>query len=141
MSRAKPVIAATAAILSAGAMAASAVAKPLWNFTTRGAYSFVSQPRLHPPLLGWHIKHGASLAHGYFMIANSPELSGGRKMVGQSGPELIDRRGHPVWFAPVSRNAVANDLTLQTYKGKPALSYWVGVENAAGVVTSGKDVV
>ncbi len=62
-------------------------------------------------------------------------------MAGQSGPELIDRHGHPVWFVPVSRNVVANNLALQTYNGKPALSYWVGVENAAGVIKSGKDIV
>lgn len=140
MSKARLVIAAFAAILCSGAVAMSAVAKPLWNFTTRGAYSFVSQPKLHPPKLIWKVKHGVTLANGYFLIANTPNLAAGR-MAGQSGPELIDRHGHPVWFVPVSRNVVANNLALQTYNGKPALSYWVGVENAAGVVTSGKDIV
>jgi hypothetical protein len=140
MSKARLVMAAFAAILCSGAVAMSAVAKPLWNFTTRGAYSFVSQPKLHPPKLIWKVKHGASLAHGYFLIANTPNLGAG-PMAGQSGPELIDSHGHPVWFVPVSRSVVAHNLALQTYNGKPALSYWVGVENAAGVIKSGKDIV
>ena len=139
MSKARLVIAALAAILCSGAVAMSAVAKPLWNFTTRGAYSFVSQPKLHPPKLIWKVRHGVTLANGYFLIANAPNFAG--KMAGQSGPELIDRHGHPVWFVPVSRSVVANNLALQTYNGKPALSYWVGVENAAGVIKSGKDIV
>jgi Arylsulfotransferase (ASST) len=140
MSKARLVIAAFAAILCSGAVAMSAVATPLWNFTTRGAYSFVSQPKLHPPKLIWKVKHGVTLAHGYFLIANTPNLGAG-PMAGQSGPELIDRHGHPVWFVPVSRDVVAHNLALQTYNGKPALSYWEGVENSAGVVKSGKDIV
>ncbi len=78
MSKARLVIAALAAILCSGAVAMSAVAKPLWNFTTRGAYSFVSQPKLHPPKLIWKVKHGVTLANGYFLIANAPNLAPAR---------------------------------------------------------------
>ncbi len=141
MRNARVVVAATVAILCAGAVAASAASAALWNYTTRGAYSFVSSPKLHPPKLHWKVKGHAKLASGYFFIANTPNLAAGTKMAGQSGPEILDNHGHPVWFQPVARNVVANDLTLQTYNGQPALSYWQGVENAEGVITKGEDVV
>src|SRR5207244_5603494 len=44
---------------------------PIGAYTTRGAYSFVTAPALHPPVI--HTVHGAStpqLAPGYIFTAN-----------------------------------------------------------------------
>jgi hypothetical protein len=134
------VAAAAALTVSAGA-AAAAQAAPLWKFTTKGAYSYVSVPKLHPPKLSWKLQRHAKLAHGYFMLGNFPDLSQNTPMVGQSGPLMVDSHGQPVWFRPVSTKVVADNLTLQRYNGKPALSYWQGVVTDTGQITSGEDVV
>ena len=62
-------------------------------------------------------------------------------MAGQSGPLILDHNLQPVWFNPVGVNAFAGNLQVQSYNGKPALSWWQGVVSGAGVTTSGEDVV
>ena len=50
--------------------AASAQAAPIGAYTTKGAYSFVSAPNLHPPIFGVTQKTQFSkLAPGYFMTS------------------------------------------------------------------------
>jgi hypothetical protein len=143
MPRARTFIAAIIATACAiAAMAANAPARSLWNYTTHGAFSFVSAPKLHPSKISMKLKGKASqLARGAYFVAISPDLSAHQKMVGQSGAEILDRHGQPIWFMPVSRSVVANNLTVQTYNGQPALSYWQGVENSHGLITGGEDVV
>lgn len=114
-----------------------------WKYTTRGAYSFVATPKLHPPKIAAKF-HGrrSALAHGYFFIANFPNLTQNRAMVGQSGPLIVDSHMQPIWFKPVSTSVVADNLALQRYKGKPALSYWEGVVTKTGQIKPGSsDVV
>ena len=53
----------------------------------------------------------------------------------------MDNQGQPVWFKPVPTNVLANNLTTQTYNGKPALSWWQGVVNNQGAILSGEDIV
>ena len=62
-------------------------------------------------------------------------------MTGQSGPLILDHNLQPVWFNPIGVNALAANLQVQSYNGKPVLSWWQGVVTAAGVTTSGEDVV
>jgi hypothetical protein len=62
-------------------------------------------------------------------------------MVGESGPLMLDRNLQPVWFDPIGTKALAANLRVQTYNGKPVLSWWQGTVSPAGVTTSGEDVV
>lgn len=132
---------ACAALLAASPAAAS----PIGTFTTKGAYTFVSAPRLHPPKLRTlGTSNTKKLAPGYFMVANFPNLTltqpatgRAQPMVGQSGPLILDSHLQPVWFDPVPTNVVALDLKLQTYQGKPALSWWEGVITNTGATVSG----
>ena len=62
-------------------------------------------------------------------------------MVGQSGPLILDHNLQPVWFHPVGVNQFASNLQVQSYNGKPVLSWWQGVVSGTGVTTSGEDVV
>ena len=62
-------------------------------------------------------------------------------MVGESGPLILDRHLQPVWFNPIGVNALAANLRVQTYNGKPVLSWWQGTVSGSGVTTSGEDVV
>jgi EmrB/QacA subfamily drug resistance transporter len=114
---------------------------PVGAYTTRGAYSFVTEPTLHPPKL-----HSDSptrtgkLAGGYIFTANFYNLNY-PPLVGQSGPLILDHNLQPVWFQPVPEKVVASNLSLQSYEGKPALAWWQGVVTNTGQTESGEDVV
>jgi hypothetical protein len=98
-------------------------------------------PSLHPPKLrSNHPLAAEALAPGYIFTANFYDLSE-PPMVGQSGPLILDRRLQPVWFYPVPESVVASNLSLQTYKGKPALAWWQGVVTNTGQTESGEYVV
>jgi hypothetical protein len=114
---------------------------PIGAYTTNGAYSFVTEPTLHPPRI--RITRRApsgQLAGGYIFTANLYDLNE-PPIVGQSGPLILDRNLQPVWFQPVSEKLVASNLSLQTYGGKPALAWWQGVVTNTGATESGEDVV
>jgi EmrB/QacA subfamily drug resistance transporter len=114
---------------------------PVGAYTTRGAYSFVTEPTLHPPKL--HTDGpvlAGKLAPGYIFAANFYNLNY-PPLVGQSGPLILDRNLQPVWFQPVPESVVASNLSLQTYQGKPALAWWQGVVTNTGSTESGEDVV
>ncbi len=114
---------------------------PVGAYTTRGAYSFVTEPALHPPKLhaGGPTVAG-NLAPGYILTANFYNLNY-PPLIGQSGPLILDRNLQPVWFAPVPEDVVASNLSLQAYAGKPALAWWQGVVTNTGSTESGEDVV
>jgi hypothetical protein len=134
-------IAAVSAVI-AGAGAAAAQAAPVAAFTTKGAYSFISAPNLHPPKLSVRRSSATStLAPGYFMIANFKNVAQTEPMVGQSGPVIFDNHMQPVWSNPIGVNLLATNLRTQTYNGKPALSWWQGVISGTGATTSGEIVV
>ena len=115
---------------------------PIGAYTTRGAYSFVSAPALHPPIVRADIvPSGADkLAPGYTFLASFYDLNY-PPMVGQSGPLILDNRLQPVWFRPVPQSVVASNLSLQTYNGKPALAWWQGVVTNTGATESGEYVI
>ena len=46
-----------------------------------------------------------------------------------------------MWFKPVPEDVVASNLNLQTYQGKPALSWWQGELTNTGATITGEDVV
>jgi EmrB/QacA subfamily drug resistance transporter len=114
---------------------------PIGRYTTRGAYSFVTAPALHPPQIR-SVKRAppGRLAPGYIFTANFYDLNE-PPIVGQSGPLILDRSLQPVWFQPVSEKLVASNLSLQTYHGKPALAWWQGVVTNTGATESGEYVV
>ena len=115
---------------------------PIGAYTTQGAYRFVSEPGLHPPIIarGAGGSAGAAPVPGYIFLANFYDISN-PPMIGQSGPLILDNQLHPVWFRPVPKNVVAGDLSLQSYQGKPALAWWQGKITSTGDTISGEDVV
>jgi len=122
--------------------AATAQAGPIGAWTKKDALSFVSAPNLHPPKLTTISSAGTrKLASGYFLIANFKDIGETAKIDGQGGPLILDRQLRPVWFQPVPTSDYALNLRTQSYAGKPALSWWQGVLNNEGVVSSGEDVV
>jgi EmrB/QacA subfamily drug resistance transporter len=114
---------------------------PIGAYTTNGAYSFVTEPALHPPRIrNTGRASSGPLAGGYIFTANFYDLNE-PPIVGQSGPLILDRNLQPVWFQPVPEKLVASNLSLQSYEGKPALAWWQGVVTNTGATESGEDVV
>jgi hypothetical protein len=134
-----PLVAALAATLGLTAASAGAATAPLGAFTTKGAFSFVATPKLHPPKIREHLHTSASrLGSGLFMLANFKDITQTRPMVGQSGPLILDSRVQPVWFQPIPTNVLATDLSVQKYNGKPALDWWEGAVSSSGATISGR---
>jgi EmrB/QacA subfamily drug resistance transporter len=140
-------IAAVVAFVIAGFVAidfavASDHGPPIGSYTTRGAYTFVSAPGLHPPMVRFDHPPpvGAKPSPGYIFLANFYDISN-PPMVGQSGPLIMDKQLHPVWFHPVPEDVVAGNLSLQSYDGKPALAWWQGKITSTGNTETGEDVI
>src|SRR6202042_3997979 len=55
------------------------------------------------------------------------------------GPMIVGSDGHLVWYKPLPRSEVATDVRVQTYQGKPVLTWWQGGWNAG--VGRGVDVI
>ncbi len=114
---------------------------PIGAFKLQGAYDFVSAPALHPPKVVAEVPTVTSqLAPGYIMVANFYDLTT-TPMVGQSGPLVLNNDLQPVWFRPIPKTVVASNLTSQTYKGQPVLTWWQGVVSDTGATESGEDVI
>lgn len=91
---------------------------------------FYSRPDLEPPAV--HLDTRASgVAPGYVFVA--PKLR-----VAQAGPEILDDNGQVVWFRPLDAKDVS-DFRVQTYQGKPVLTWWRG--RAPGGVGGGYYVI
>jgi hypothetical protein len=117
-------------------------AAPIGAYTTKGAWSFVSAPGLHPPKLRTDAPTiSRDLAPGDFLVANFPNVGASGPMTGQSGPLILNNRLEPVWLAPVPTNVVAANLQQESYNGQPVLVYWQGVVTRTGVTVKGEDVV
>lgn len=110
-------------------------------YTTKGAWSFFSAPKLHPPKLKALKTSKKGLAPGYFFVATFKNLSATTKMVGESGPLILDSHLNPVWVDPIGTAALATDLHTQTYAGQPALSWWQGTLTNTGQTLTGEDVL
>src|ERR671933_961242 len=78
---------------------------------------FHSRPDLKPPPVRVLTPaHGT--APGYVFIAP-------KKNVVQAGPMIVDDRGRVVWFRPLNTRGVT-DFRVQTYRGRPVLTWWRG---------------
>ena len=130
------VFACVVALAPAGALGAD-----IGAYTTKGAWTFVSAPNLHPPKLSTDMKTQPGLAPGYFMTGVFKNVLAHGPMIGQSGPLILDHNLQPVWFDPIGTKALAANLRVQTYNGKPVLAWWQGVVSGSGATISGNDVV
>jgi len=135
------VVVAIVAVFVAVALAVPGGEKPIGAFTTKGALSYASAPDLHPP----KIEHNApvvtgKLAPGYLLTANFLHITR-PPIVGQSGPLMLDNDLEPVWFKPVPEDVIASNLSVQTYHGKPVLTWWQGVVTNAGTTEKGEYVI
>ncbi len=91
------------------------------NFTAGGFHHFVSRPDLRPPVIQLARRAQGSAAGFYFM--NAP-FSG----PGYGGSVIVDSKGDLVWMGQDTKTAHRLDFTMQTFQGRPHLTWWEGIE-------------
>lgn len=87
-------------------------------------WSFISEPNLHPMKVSVNtFKPGTSSG----LIFLAPYGFSSVAIYGQPGSLILDSFGNPVWFRPLSSpNLMNTDFRMQTYNGKPVLTFWQG---------------
>ncbi len=83
--------------------------------------TFRSRPDLSPPAVVV-TREARETAPGYVFVAP-------KRGPGQDGTMIVDNSGQLVWFredALPSDNAYAMDFKVQTYQGRPVLTWWEG---------------
>ena len=94
------------------------------------AWSFRSRPDLHPPVITVRTQ-AHDTAPGYVFVA--PKNGPDEKDPGQDGCVILDNDGQPVWLDLLQDEALdVMDFKMQTYKGEPVLTWWVGRHTGYG---------
>jgi Arylsulfotransferase (ASST) len=97
-----------------------------------GVASFVSAPKLTPPLLTVN-RSSRGQAPGFIFVSIFQNKFFTQPLVGQGGPMILDNKGHYVWLKPATKTALDTlDLQVQRYRGKPVLTYWDGTVTNTG---------
>ena len=125
---------------------------------TNGAYSFViATPAGRIPVAA--PQEAPRVAHDINRFASAPQLqpatlhltkrpshaAGGDLFVApqdgpvQWGPEITGPYGSLIWFKTVPKGESATDFRVQSYQGKPVLTWWQGTVN--GGVGTGQDEI
>jgi Arylsulfotransferase (ASST) len=82
---------------------------------TTGEY--VTRPELSPPRVTVTTHGAVPDSPPYFLLtAQGP--------AGQDGPLIIDRKGEVVWFRHAVDGGYATNLEVQSYRGKPVITWW-----------------
>ncbi|MGH7642177.1 MAG: arylsulfotransferase family protein [Candidatus Dormibacteria bacterium] len=84
--------------------------------------SFRSAPQLAPPALVV-TKAAPPSAEGDIFVSPDPAAGG---QAGQAGPMIVNGSGQLVWFDPLPAPLLAADFRVQSYKGKPVLTWFQG---------------
>ena len=89
--------------------------------------------------------HSSSMRPPVAIVSgNDPDASSGDVFLGaatgaENGAMILDGRGRLVWFDPVPKGTVAEDVNEQSYRGKPVVTWWQGrVASGHGL---GEDVI
>ena len=121
-----PAALALALVLAGGGTTGRAATRPVrTSIAELGTRTPHTLPALRVPVPA--IVHPAvGTAPGYVFVA---EKQGGRT----GGPLILDNRGRVVWYHQLASPLEATDFRVQTYRGKPVLTWWIGTSNKAGV--------
>jgi Arylsulfotransferase (ASST) len=109
---------------------------------TRKVLHFVSRPDLNPPALTIaNYRPARASGPPYFILTPSGYPRSGP---GTPGLMILDRHAGIVWYSPntefpPSKGMARIDLKVQTYRGKPVLTWWEG--HIARGVGEGKGII
>jgi hypothetical protein len=102
--------------------------KPATTPATTLEKPFVSRPDLSPPTVRiTQLASGTAEEATPRFIALAPDNVIENSTPWQQGLMLVDRLGRLVWFKPAATGQKPFDLKVQTYQGKPVLTWWEGV--------------
>jgi hypothetical protein len=85
-----------------------------------GLQRFHSAPGLRAPTVRVSTRAGAGSQSGDILTSVYASANG------PGGPMIFEGDGQLVWFKPLPAKISATNLQLQSYDGKPALSWWQG---------------
>jgi hypothetical protein len=77
---------------------------------------------VNPPVVTV-LQNNPGQADGLIFIAPKGAGIGGGPQPGPVGPEIVDNSGHVIWLLPVTNGQVAADFRVQSYRGKPVLTW------------------
>ena len=87
-------------------------------------WSFISEPNLHPMKITVNRLDPGTSSDLIFL---APYGFSADAMYGQPGGLIVNTEGDPVWFRPLSSpNLMNTDFRMQTFNGKPVLTFWQG---------------
>lgn len=116
--------AATAAALLLGALGSAPAGAQDGGATARDSRSsvwyewFRSRPDLRPPKV--RVRTAASnTSAGHVFLSSIPAPA-------HRGPMIVDNQGRLVWFKRLPNGVVPADLRVQSYQGRPVLTWWQG---------------
>lgn len=69
------------------------------------------------------LQNSPGQADGLIFIAPKGAGIGGGPQPGPVGPEIVDSSGRVIWFSPLTNGQVAADFRVQSYRGKPVLTW------------------
>jgi hypothetical protein len=87
--------------------------------TAADVLRFHSRPQLDPDRVRVLVPARGRTAPGYVFLAV-------KRGPGQDGPQIVDDRGHVVWFRPTPPHTAATGFRVQRYRGRPVLTWWQG---------------
>jgi hypothetical protein len=88
-----------------------------------GTIRFVSRPDLRPPRISITRRQALPASPRYFLLTADGS-------VGQHGPLILDQAGDVVWFSPVARGGETTNFNVQTYQGRPVLTWWANTRRS-----------
>jgi hypothetical protein len=74
------------------------------------------------------LQNSPGQADGLIFVAPKAAGIGGGPQPGPVGPEIVDSSGRVIWFSEVTNGQVAADFRVQSYRGKPVLT-WAQMSN------------
>lgn len=87
-------------------------------------WSFISEPHLHPMKIKVNTFKPGTHPGAIFV---APYAFSEDAVYGQTGSLIMDSKGNPIWFRPLSNpNLMNTDFRVQHLCGKPVLTFWQG---------------
>jgi hypothetical protein len=99
--------------------AVSQVQFPLNPGDSHAVQHYLSAPELTPSTVTISTPAKAGVASGDLFLAPYQGK-------GSPGPTIAEQNGALVWFRPLPRDETATNFQVQTYEGKPVLTWWQG---------------
>jgi hypothetical protein len=86
---------------------------------SRAVQHYSTAPTLTPSSVRVTTPAKAGASPGYFFLAPY-------QGTGAPGPMIVDQSGNLVWFRPLAAGQSATNFQVQSYAGKPVLTWWQG---------------